>query len=178
MTDAAFRADLIRPVHELLAGHAARRPDRVAFADGRRAVTWAELDRRTARVAYHLADLGLGRGESAVIYLPNRLETVESYLAVTRAAAVGVPLNPQSTDPELALLLDDCAARVVITGAAQLPQVRRVLGDRPDVVVVLVGDESEPGFAEAAGATLPLWEVLASTWSLRCPPRDDLGLDE
>ncbi|MGA5525908.1 AMP-binding protein [Streptomyces pseudogriseolus] len=178
MTDAAFRADLIRPVHELLAGHAARRPDRVAFADGRRAVTWAELDRRTARVAGHLADLGLGRGESAVIYLPNRLETVESYLAVTRAAAVGVPLNPQSTDPELALLLDDCAARVVITGAAQLPQVRRVLADRPDVVVVLVGDESEPGFAEAAGATLPLWEVLASTWSLRCPPRDDLGLDE
>ncbi|KAF3463544.1 AMP-binding protein [Streptomyces sp. Tu 3180] len=178
MTDATFRADLIRPVHELLAGHAARQPDRVAFKDGRRSVTWAELDRRTARVAGHLVGLGLGRAESAVIYLPNRLETVESYLAVTRAAGVGVPLNPRSTDPELAHLLADCAARVVITGAAQLPQVRRVLADRPDVVVILVGDPSEPGFAEARDETLPLWEVLASTWSLRDPPRDDLGLDE
>ncbi|MFF7859314.1 AMP-binding protein [Streptomyces sp. NPDC007904] len=178
MTDAAFRADLIRPVHELLAGHAARQPDRVAFKDDRRSVTWAELDRRTARVAGHLVGLGLGRGQSAVIYLDNRVETVESYLAVTRAAGVGVPLNPRSTDPELAHLLADCAARVVITGAAQLPQVRRVLADRPDVVVVLVGDDSEPGFAEARDETLPLWEVLASTWSLRDPPRDDLGLDE
>ncbi|MFI6039929.1 AMP-binding protein [Streptomyces sp. NPDC051315] len=178
MTDATFRADLIRPVHELLAGHAARQPGRVAFKDNRRSVTWAELERRTARVAGHLAERGLGRGESVVIYLPNRLETVESYLAVTRAAGVGVPLNPQSTDPELAHLLADCAARVVITGAAQLPQVRRVLAHRPDVVVILVGDASEPGFAEAAEEMPPLWEELASTWSLRASARDDLGLDE
>ncbi|MEU5637820.1 AMP-binding protein [Streptomyces rishiriensis] len=176
--DATFRAELIRPVHELLAGHAARQPDRIAVKDAGHAVTWAELDRRTARVAGHLVGLGLARGASAVIYLPNRVETVESCLAVTRASAVGVPLDPTSADTELAYLLDDCAARLVITGAAQLPQLRRVLADRPDVVVVLVGRDAEPGFAEAADDELPRWEELASTWSLRDPPRDDLGLDE
>lgn len=182
--DATFRAELMRPVHELLAGHASRRPDRIAFEDARRAVTWAELDRRTARVAGHLVELGLARGASAVIHLPNRVEAVESCLAVTRAAGVGVPLDPGSTDAELARLLDDCAARLVITGAAQLPQVRRVLADRPKTLVVLVGLEGEPGFAEAAGRAAgtgekpPLWEDLASSWSLRHPPRDDLGLDE
>ncbi|MEU2373430.1 AMP-binding protein [Streptomyces pseudogriseolus] len=182
--EATFRAELIRPVHELLAGHASRQPDRIAFKDTRRAVTWAELDRRTARVAGHLVELGLARGASAVIYLPNRVETVESYLAVTRAAAVGVPLDPGSTDAELAHLLEDCAAELVVTGAAQLPQVRRVLADRPGTVVVLVGEDGEPGFTEAAGlaegadAVLPRWEELASSWSLRHPPRDDLGLDE
>ncbi|MGW6296281.1 AMP-binding protein [Streptomyces sp. NPDC055058] len=182
-TASTFRADLIRPVHELLAGHAVRQPDRAAFKDARTSVTWAELDRRTARVASHLVGLGLERGASAVIYLPNRVETVESYLAITRASAVGVPLNPKSTDAELAHLLDDCAARLIVTGAAQLPQVRRVLARRPGVLVVLVGQDSEPGFAEAAltGAAdeeLPRWEELALTWSLRAPPRDDLGLDE
>ncbi|WP_333740140.1 AMP-binding protein [Streptomyces sp. IBSBF 2806] len=176
--DATFQAELIRPVHELLAGHAARQPDRIAFKDAGRAVTWAELDRRTARAAGHLVGLGLARGASAVICLPNRVEAVESCLAVTRASAVGVPLDPESTDTELAYLLDDCAARLVITGAAQLPRLRRVLADRPDVVVVLVGRDSEPGFAEAADDELPRWEELASTWSLRDPPRDDLGLDE
>ncbi|MFJ8060995.1 AMP-binding protein [Streptomyces sp. NPDC096142] len=176
--DATFRAELIHPVHELLARHAARQPDRIAFQDDRRAVTWAELDRRTARVAGHLVGLGLERGASAVIYLPNRVETVESYLAVTRAAAVGVPLNPKSTDTELAHLLDDCSAGLVITGPAQLPQVRRVLAGRPGTTVILVGQDSEPGFAEAADDEPTHWEELASTWSLRDPPRDDLGLDE
>ncbi|MDX3578569.1 AMP-binding protein [Streptomyces sp. FL07-04A] len=176
--DATFRADLVRPVHELLAGHAARQPDRIALKDTDSAVTWAELDRRTARAAGHLVGLGLARGASAVICLPNRVEAVESCLAVTRASAVGVPLDPKATDAELAYLLDDCAARLVITGAAQLPRLRRVLADRTDVVVVLVGRDSEPGFTEAADDELPRWEELASTWSLRDPPRDDLGLDE
>ncbi|WP_128381914.1 AMP-binding protein [Streptomyces cavernae] len=194
-----FRADLVRPLHELLARHAAQRPRQTAFRDARRSVTYAELDRRTARVAGHLAELGLERGASAVIYLPNRVETVESYLAITRASAVGVPLNPQSTDAELAYLLDDSAARMVIAGTAQLPQVRRVLADRPGIGVVVVSDSSGPeeagspgsgeagfpGFGEAdspgpegADDGLPRYETLATTWSIRHPPRDDLDLDE
>lgn len=169
-----FRADLVRPLHELLAGHAEHRPRQPAFRDAHRSVTYAELALRTARVAGHLAELGLERGARAVIYLPNRVETVESYLAVTRASAVGVPLNPQSTDAELSFLLDDCGARMVITGVAQLPQVRRVLVDRPGVAVVVVPDPSGP--EEDHG--LPRYETLATTWSIRHPPRDDLGLDE
>ncbi|MFE2138594.1 AMP-binding protein, partial [Streptomyces sp. NPDC059466] len=169
-----FRADLVRPLHELLADHAERRPRQPAFRDAHRSVTYAELALRTARVAGHLAELGLARGTRAVIYLPNRVETVESYLAVTRASAVGVPLNPQSTDAELSFLLDDCGARMVITGVAQLPQVRRVLVDRPGVAVVVVPDPSGP--EEEHG--LPRYETLATTWSIRHPPRDDLGLDE
>ncbi|MFJ5036001.1 AMP-binding protein [Streptomyces sp. NPDC088560] len=180
--DAMFRAELIRPVHELLAGHAARQPDRIAFKDARRSLTWAELDRRTARVAGHLVGLGLTRGASAAIYLPNRVEAVESRLAVARASAVGVPLDPHRTDAELGHLLDDCAARLVITGAAQLPQVRRVLAQRPGTVVVLVGDTTELDAVlvgrDAADESLPRYETLAATWSLRDPPRDDLGLDE
>ncbi|MFC3352363.1 AMP-binding protein, partial [Streptomyces echinoruber] len=170
MTD-TFRADLVRPVHELLARHAAERPGQVAFRDARRSVTYADLDRRTARVAGHLVSLGLGRGARAAICLPNRVETVESHLAVTRAGAVGVPLDPQATDTELGRLLQDCDARLVIAGADQLPRLRRVLAQRPGTVLVVVGD------AEEAGG-LPHYETLASTWSLRDPPRDDLGLDE
>ncbi|MFF4402115.1 AMP-binding protein [Streptomyces sp. NPDC001480] len=170
-----FRADLVRPLHELLAGHAEHRPGQTAFRDARRSVTYAELDRRTARLAGHLAELGLERGARAVIYLPNRVETVESYLAITRAGAVGVPLNPQSTDAELAYLLDDCGARMVIAGAAQLPQVRRLLADRPQIAVVVVSDSPAP---EGEDDGPPRFETLATTWSIRHPPRDDLGLDE
>src|SRR3954465_12629343 len=108
-----MRAELIRPPHELLVEHAGRLGDKVAFRTARREVGYAELERRTGRLAGHLAALGLDRGSRAAIYLGNCLEMVESYLATARASAVGVPLNPHSTDAELAHLLQDCAAAVI-----------------------------------------------------------------
>ena len=162
------RTELIRPLHELLATHADRLSGKTAFRDGRGGVTYGELARRTGRLAGHLADLGVGRGGRAAIYLGNRVEMVESYLAITRASAVGVPLNPGSSDAELSYLLDDCAATVVITDSARGEQVLRVAGDR--VGVVVVGD---------AGVPEGVWryETLATT-DPAGPARDDLGMDE
>ncbi|WP_461028342.1 AMP-binding protein, partial [Streptomyces sparsus] len=176
--DDSFRADLVRPVHELLAGHAARQPGATAFTDAHRSVTYAELDRRTARLAGHLVGMGLDRGARAVIHLPHRVEAVESHLAVARAAAVGVPVDPDCTEAELAHVVDDCAARVLITDSARLPAVRRVLAGRTGVVLIVVGDPPGRNGPAPAAEDPPLFEALASAWSLRDPPRDDLGLDE
>jgi ansamitocin polyketide synthase A len=85
--------DLIRPLPDLLAAHAVSRGDQVAFSDSRRAIGFAALERRTARLAGHLAHAGVRPGDRVVIFLANRVEAVECCLAVTRAAAVGVPLD-------------------------------------------------------------------------------------
>ena len=50
-----LRTELIRPLSELLARHAAERGDRPAFSDERLTVGWGELERRTARLATHLS---------------------------------------------------------------------------------------------------------------------------
>jgi len=84
-----LRTELIRPIPELLREHVDRFGAKVAFRDARRAVTYGELERRTRRLAGNLTAQGLGRGDRAVIYLGNRTETVESYLALVRAAAIG-----------------------------------------------------------------------------------------
>ncbi|MFI0907716.1 type I polyketide synthase [Streptomyces sioyaensis] len=165
-----MRTELIRPVHELLTEHADRCAGRTAFSDARRGVTYAELDRRTARLAGHLAELGLARGGRAAVYLGNCVEMAESCLAASRASAVGVPLNPQSSDAELAYLLDDSDAQVVITGPAQADQVRRMLPQRPGLRIVVTGEDAAPeGTAH--------YETLATT-EPATPARDDLGLDE
>nr|QBF51769.1 type I polyketide synthase [Streptomyces caniferus] len=165
-----MRTELIRPVHELLTEHAVRFADKTAFSDARRGVTYAELARRTARLAGHLADLGLERGGRAAVYLGNCVEMAESCLAASRAGAVGVPLNPQSSDAELAYLLDDSDAQVIITGPAQADQVLRMLPRRPGLRVVVTGDAAAPeGTAH--------YETLTGT-EPAAPARDDLGLDE
>ncbi|MFK0266394.1 type I polyketide synthase [Streptomyces angustmyceticus] len=167
---AEMRTELIRPVHELLTEHADRFADKTAFSDARRSVTYAALDRRTARLAGNLAALGLSRGGRAAVYLGNCVEMAESCLAASRASAVGVPLNPQSSDAELAHLLDDSDAQVIITGPAGAEQVLRMLPQRPGLRVVVTGDGAAP---EGAAH----YETLAAT-EPATPARDDLGLDE
>ncbi|MGW6932248.1 type I polyketide synthase [Lentzea sp. NPDC054927] len=167
-----FRTELIRPLSELLRYHAANAPEKVAFADSRRAVTYAELERRTWRLGGHLAEVRLQPGDRALIFLGNSVDIVESYLGITRANAVAVPFNPHSADAELSYVLDDSGARVVITDTAHLDQVRKLLPGRPYLKVVVSGDEPLPH-----GGSVVSYQELTST-DPAVPARDDQGLDD
>ncbi|QTD95928.1 type I polyketide synthase [Streptomyces cyanogenus] len=169
-----LRTELIRPLPDLLKGHAERFGDKVAFRDAERSVTYAELELRTRRLAGHLAGLRLQPGDRAAILLGNSVETVESYLAITRAGAVGVPLNPRVTETELAHLLDDSGARVVITDPSRAALLSGLVTSRPHLRVVVTGAAGTPGGAPAG--TLSFAALAASEPAL--PARDDLGLDD
>src|SRR3954468_7825402 len=131
--------ELIRPLPELLKAHAWEAPSRVAFANDVRAVTYEELERRTGRLAAYLARTGPGRGERVAICLGNCVETVESVLAVVRAGAVGVPLNPRSSDAELAQLLEDSCASVLVTDPAHLARLHRLGPGQDRTRILLTG---------------------------------------
>ncbi|MCK9931098.1 AMP-binding protein, partial [Frankia sp. Mgl5] len=133
-------------------------------------MTYRDLEVRTRRLAGHLAEMHVQPGDRAAIILGNSVEVVESYLAITRASAVGVPLNPRGTEAEIAYLLDDSGARVVITDPARVPLVSRVLEDRPEVRLLVTGDGPPPTGAAS-------FAVLAST-EPATPARDDLAMDE
>ncbi|WP_406323070.1 SDR family NAD(P)-dependent oxidoreductase [Streptomyces sp. NBC_01637] len=169
-----LRTELIRPLPELLRGHAERFADKVAFRDAQRSVTYAELELRTRRLAGHLAGLRLQPGDRAAILLSNSVETVESYLAITRAGAVGVPLNPRLTEAELAYLLDDSGARVIVTDPSRVGLLAGLVKNRPHLRVVVTGAAGIP--AGAPAGTVSFAALAASEPSL--PARDDLGLDD
>ncbi len=174
-----FGDELIRPLPESLKAHAERSPARVAFACDLRAVTYAELERRTGRLAAYLARTGLERGDRVAICLGNGVEMVESVLATVRAGAVGVPLNPRSSDAELDHFLQDSGASVLITDPARLTRLHRLHPDtgQPRPRVVLTGTGPVP--ADAPDGTV-LLETAVADEATPGPlePRDDLGLDE
>jgi acyl-CoA synthetase (AMP-forming)/AMP-acid ligase II len=162
-----MRADAwMRSVSELLVLQAAVRGRQVAFSAPRREISYTDLERRTARIAGHLSSAGVAPGDRVAVYLGSGIEAVESTLAITRAAAIGVPLDPRSSAGELAHALDDSGARVVFTDSHRLRTLRTVAD--AGTVIVLVAPDRPDGC---------LWhEDLAQ----RAPPRpaaDDLGLD-
>ncbi|WP_159048887.1 beta-ketoacyl synthase N-terminal-like domain-containing protein, partial [Streptomyces sp. NRRL B-3648] len=166
-----MRSDLVTPLAVTLHEHALRIPEKVAFADGRRAVTYAGLEVRTRRLAGHLVRLGLRRGDRVALCLGNSVEMVEGYLAVVRAGGVGVPVNPRSAPAELEYLLADSGARFVLAGAGSAVTFLQVVSDTaPDTTVLIAGTTDVPPGAHA-------YDELAAT-DPGTPAPDDLGLDE
>ncbi|MFE7652029.1 type I polyketide synthase [Streptomyces bottropensis] len=168
------RDGLIRALPELLREHAESAGERVAYSDPSRSVSYAELERRTRSLAGHLTRTGLRAGDRVAICLGNRVETVESCLAVLRAGMVGVLLNPRSSDAELAHFLQDSGAAFVITDVAHLAQLTR-LGPPYDRLGVLI-TESGPGPTPGG---LPLFSNAAESGeSGEDAEIDLLGLDD
>lgn len=92
----------------LLAGR--DNPDAVAVDDGRSALTWRELETRARRAANGLLAAGVSVSRPWALLSQNRTEWVELWLANTMAGARYVPLNWHLTAPELAYLLTNSGA--------------------------------------------------------------------
>ncbi|WP_435772059.1 class I adenylate-forming enzyme family protein [Nocardioides sp. SYSU DS0651] len=112
-------------VAALVTSAAAELPDRLAVVEaGGRGLTWSELDGEVDRVATGLGAAGVLAGHRVMIVMGNRLEFVTAYLGVLRAQAVAVPVNPGSTAEEVARLLADSGARLVVADADTVGTVR------------------------------------------------------
>ena len=85
---------------------------------GEEGLTFAELDRRSDRVAAALASAGTEVGERVGLICPNGPDFVTAYLGILKAGATVVPLNLLLNPREMAFILADSGARGLIHHAA------------------------------------------------------------
>jgi long-chain acyl-CoA synthetase len=131
---------LIAPVSELLERHRKERPDKVAYWDAARSVTYSQLAGRTASIAAGLSANGVGEGDRIAIYLPNGVDWIEACLAGLRAGAVVVPISYDAAEAEIAYRLSDADCRMVITTPARKEFIGKLVAGSPaSVSLVLAG---------------------------------------
>ena len=166
-----IRQELIVPVSELIARHAATRPGKVAYRDSRSAVTYGELARATANLAGHLQDAGVGAGDSVAIFLPNSVQWVETCFATLRAGAVSVPISYESTAHEVGYRLEDAHCKAIVTTDERYPMVRELLAANPQLTTVILMDRGAQ-----AGDGLRYADLRARV--ARSLPRDPASIDD
>ncbi|MEJ0085215.1 MAG: AMP-binding protein [Pseudomonadota bacterium] len=77
--------------------------------------SYRALSDQVERLAETLSGAGFGRGEAVALILPNGVELLVLCLALTRAGLIAAPLDPASTQHELAGLIADIQARAIVT---------------------------------------------------------------
>lgn len=131
-------------------------PDRVALAQGDRSVTYRSLAERTRQLGSALRDLGVRRGDRVAYLGANDISGLEAFFAAGQIGAVFVPLNIRLSAVEIAYMLEDCGAVVLIYGA-DMADVARVAGSSvrhligPSDFEPLVGDGSADTPLEPVG---------------------------
>ncbi len=107
--------------------------------------TYGELKARAQSLARSLHERGIRRGQSVVVHLSNRGETLELYFACAYAGLSFVPTNFRFLAPELASVCEDLRPALIITQARFASEVDKAVESLTgDVPIVLLGDD-EPG---------------------------------
>jgi amino acid adenylation domain-containing protein len=102
-------------VHHLFERQVNLKPDAEAFRCGGRVMRYQDLDDQANRLAHALQAHGVRRGNRVGVCLPRDESQVASLLAVLKAGACWVPLDPAYPADRLIQLAEDSAAVVVLT---------------------------------------------------------------
>ena len=138
--------------HTLPAGFEAqvdRTPDAVAVVDGDRSLTYRALDERADRLAHVLAARGVGRGDVVALALPRTAEAVVAVLAVHKAGAAHLAIDPDHPAPRVAAMLADAGPALVVATAG----LAALAGPAPAAPDTLVLDD--PRVADELAAAPP-----------------------
>ncbi len=98
----------------MLHEHARSRPQRTAAVDGDVRLTFPELSARVTRLAGALAAEGVGPGDRVLWLGQNSFRIVECLLAAAQLGAMFCPANWRQSPEELAFVIDDLDAKVVV----------------------------------------------------------------
>jgi amino acid adenylation domain-containing protein len=109
-----------RCLHELFEAQAGATPHATAVVCGGEEVSYAELNERAERLAARLRDLGAGPERLVGVCLERGVELVAALLAVLKAGAAYVPLDPAYPRQRLEQMLDDARASLVLAQEATL----------------------------------------------------------
>lgn len=134
-------------VHELLAAQAQRTPAATAVRDADEVVSYRQLDERSSRLAHYLRGLGVGPEVPVAICLQRSSAMVVAVLAVLKAGAWYVPLDPRYPAARLGFIVSDAGARVVLTEQSLAAQVGAdgVTQVRLDADAVIGAIGAQPG---------------------------------
>ena len=134
-------------------------------------LTYRELDTRAVRCALAWRQLGIGPGDRVAILAHNRVEYLDAFFAAGKTGSILVTLGTRLTAAELAPILDDSGARVVLYDSALADRVAVLRGAVTSIERWVAfddpADDTDPRYVELVAATDPAGFVPT-----RCAPED------
>ena len=147
------------PLHEVMRATAARLPDKVVITFKDQAMTFADFDLTSNRLANGLAALGLGNGDRLALYLPNCPQYELAFYAASKLGAISCPMNPSYREREITYQVNDSGATMMVTHASLWQTVDACRAQLPNLARVVVAGG---GVSDRSGMAVAYEDVIES----------------
>jgi amino acid adenylation domain-containing protein len=101
--------------HRLFEAQVEQTPDKVAIADGRRQLTYQELNNRANQIAHRLEALGIGAETVVTVFMDRSIDLIASLIAILKAGGAYLPLDPAYPRERLSFILENSKVPLILT---------------------------------------------------------------
>ncbi len=150
-----YDPDVIRTVADIPRAQARQRGDAVALVCDGRDISYGEFDRRTSQCAQALIDAGLRPGDRVACLTKNNEDFFVLWFGAVKARVCLAPVNWRLAPPEIAFILQDAGAKLLVCGEDFAGVVDMIISDCPDLhrlIQFQPGHPRWPAFNDWIGA--------------------------
>src|SRR5438876_3622726 len=128
--------------------YARTQPNKIAYqmAGSGKAISYRELDELSNQGAQLFRTLGLKEGDHIAFLMENRLAFMEICWAAQRSGLYYTAISRYLTQDEIAYIIKDCGAKLVITSPKCTDQVKGLVKGEPGEPLFYMIDEPQAGF--------------------------------
>jgi amino acid adenylation domain-containing protein len=136
-------------------------PEAVAVVCGDVTLTYAQLNARANRLAHALIAQGVGPEQIVALALPRSANMIVAVLAVLKAGAAYLPLDPDYPAERITFMLTDAVPALLVTTTTinrvlDTPGLSRLVVDEPDTVTILDHQpDTDPTDTHRTGPLIP-----------------------
>ncbi|MDH3377854.1 MAG: acyl--CoA ligase, partial [Gammaproteobacteria bacterium] len=151
---------LSRDLTAVLARRVAHCPDKHWIVTADRGYSYREIDTRSGHLAQGLVDLDIVPGDTVLIMLPDTVDYILAWCALSKCGGIEVPVNIHNRGNPLAYLINDSLAKTIIIDVQFLDRIDAIKSELKSLQCLILYDEN--GTYES-----PLCESLTSQFEIR-----------
>ena len=135
-------------------------PDKSWIVTAEREYSYREMDRRSGRLAQGMVDAGIGKGDTVLIMLPDTVDFILVWCALSKFGGIEVPVNVHNRGNPLAYLINDSLARSLVIDIELLDRIDALKDDLEQLERVILYDASGRFDAPLVSALASRFEIL------------------